>query len=148
MGGPTRVRTTRVIFEVSNRVQVRHHEHDGYIVFDWSSFTIKLHEIESVHEAALATALKERCLYYLADTSRVRDVLPQDVIQWWGRSWVPKLGQAGVRAIVTVTPTSALAALSTRSWQAEVLRGITMLNVPTFAQADAAIKRHQADKAP
>lgn len=147
MGGPTRVRTTRVIFEVASRVQVRHHEQDGYIVFDWSSFTIKLHEIEHAHEAALAAAQNERCLYYLADTSKVRDVLPQDVIQWWGRIWVPKLGQAGLRAIVTVTPTSALAALSTRSWQAEVIEGITVLNVPTFAQADAAIKRQQATTA-
>jgi hypothetical protein len=132
-----------LIFDVTDRVQVRHHSHEGYIVFDWSSFTIKLNEIEPLHEAALAAAQVDGCLYYIADTSKVRDVLPQDVIQWWGRIWVPKLSQAGLRAIVTVTPASALAALSTRSWQAAVIEGITMMNVPTFAQADAAIKRLQ-----
>lgn len=96
------------------------------------------------HERALATAQRSGSLWYIADTSKVRDVLPQEVIQWWGRVWVPRLTQAGLRAIVTVVPSSALASLSTRSWQAEVVGGITLLNTPNFEQAVAAIRRLKA----
>jgi hypothetical protein len=130
----------RLIHETPQRVQVRIRASRGYVVFDWSSFSIKLDEIEIAHRKALAAAEAERCLYYIADTSKVRDVLPQEVIAWWGSVWVPKLAKAGLRAIVTVVPGSALASLSTRSWQAGVVAGITMLNAPTLSRAKAAVE--------
>lgn len=130
----------RIIHETPNRVQARHCAEDGYIIFDWSSFAISLDEIRTLHEESLAAVVKERCLFYIADTSKVRDVFAQEVIEWWGHTWVPKLREAGLLAIVTVVPSSELAALSTRSWQAEVQDGISMLNTPNLANALGAIK--------
>jgi hypothetical protein len=130
----------RIIHEAPNRVQVRHCAQGGYIIFDWSSFAISLHEIQTLHAKALEAVVEERCFFYIADTSKVRDVFPQEVIEWWGRTWVPELRKAGLIAIVTVVPSSALAALSTRSWQAEVLDGISMLNTANLANAVGAIK--------
>lgn len=138
----------RLVHETPRRVKLRVCASGGYIVFDWSSFSIKLGEIMILHEKALAAARDEHALYYIADTSKVRDVLPQEVIQWWGQVWVPKLIQARLCAIVTVVPPSALASLSTRSWQAEVVGGILLSNTATFEEAVAAVQLHQAQHRP
>lgn len=129
-----------IIYEKPQHIQVVYHPNKNFIVFDWTDFTVTLAEIQELHEKALATAQEKRCYYYIAETSKVRNVLPQQVVKWWGQVWVPKMVEAGLQAIVTVLSTSALATRSTHAWQAEVIGGITMIDVRTFSAAEAVIK--------
>ena len=134
-----------IIYEKHNYIKVVYHPDKNYIVFDWTDFLVTLDEIRELHEKALNVALLKKCYFYIAETSKVRSVLRQEVIRWFGDVWVPKLVAAKIKAIVTVVPTSSLAKLSTRSWQAVVLDGIMMKNVKNVAEAEAAIRELQAD---
>jgi hypothetical protein len=134
-----------LIYEKPNHIQVVYYPNENFILFDWTNFRVTLAEIRELHEKALATAQEKGCYYYIAETSKVRNILPGDVIRWWGEVWVPKLVAAGLRAIVTVVPssTSTLATLSTHDWQVVVVGGITMKNVKSFSAAKALIKTLQ-----
>ena len=137
-----------LIYEKPGCVRVEYKPVGGYILLDWTSFMIQMAEIQELHQKTLAAAKQYHCYYYLAETSRVRTVFLKEIIRWWGDVWVPKLAEAGLKAIVTVVPESALALLSTRSWQAEVTQGITMKNVKTLAEAIAAIRELQQARRP
>ncbi|MCG8377549.1 MAG: hypothetical protein MI702_13820, partial [Chlorobiales bacterium] len=65
--------------------------------------------------------------------------LPGEVVDWWGETWVPKLVEAGLKAIVTVVPSNAIAHMSTDSWQTKVTGGITQKNVKTLEEAHALV---------
>jgi hypothetical protein len=131
-----------LIYEKPNFIQVVYYPEKNYIVFDWTDFLVTLEDIQELHTKALATAQANNCYYYIADTSKVHTVLRQEVLRWWGDVWVPRLTEAGLKP-VTVVPTSALGLLSTRSWQADVVGGITMINVKTFAEAETAVRKLQ-----
>jgi hypothetical protein len=132
-----------IIYEKPGYIQVVYHPDKNYVVFDWTDFLVTLEEIQELHKKALTLAQEKGCYYFIAETSRVTTVLRHDVLKWWGEVWVPTLDKAGLRAIVTVVPSSAIATLSTHVWQAQVEGGITMMNVRSFADADAAIKELQ-----
>lgn len=133
-----------IIYEKPHYIQVVYHPDKNFIVFDWTDFMVTLNEIKELHEKALITAQEKNCYYYIAETSKVRTVLRQQVISWWGEVWVPKLVEAGLQAIVTVVPTSTLATLSTYDWQGVVVSGIMMKNVKDFAEAEIVIKELQS----
>ena len=84
-------------------------------------------------------AKRHNCRHYVADTSKVTNVLRQDVIAWWGSTWVPALAKFGLRAVITVLPKSAVANMSTGSWQREVVGGIQMMNVASRAEAESVL---------
>lgn len=132
-----------IVYEKPGCVRVEYRPMENFILLDWTAFTTSMAEIQELHEKTLAAAKQHHCYYYLAETSKVRTVFLREIIRWWGDIWVPKLAAAGLKAIVTVVPTSALAQLSTRSWQAEVTAGITMRNVKSFAEATAIIRELQ-----
>jgi hypothetical protein len=88
---------------------VSHNRTKNYILFDWSNFNVTLAEIQAAHAKALDAARRTSCHTYIADTSRVANTLRQDVIEWWGGTWVPELARYGLRSIVTVVPDRALA---------------------------------------
>jgi hypothetical protein len=127
------------IFSKPGIVTVSYNARRNYVLFDWTSFAVTLDEIRTLHAAALAAAQKHNCRTYVAETAKVTNTLRQDVIEWWGTVWVPRLAEAGLRAIITVQPTSAIASLSTRSWQRTVVEGITMINVGSLPDAEAAL---------
>ena len=53
---------------------------------------------------------------------------------------VPKLQEAKIRGVVTVVPSSsAIARISTPSWQAEVVGSITMKDVSSLKEAETFI---------
>lgn len=128
-----------VVYDKPGYIQVVYDSAENIMVFDWTSFMVTLPEIQELHRKALEMARKKLCLDFVAETSRVQNVLRQDVIEWWGNVWVPELVKAGLRSIVTVVPTKAISQLSTASWQAKVVGPITMKNVASFAEAKAAV---------
>lgn len=134
------------IYSKPGYITVSYDEADHVIIFDWTKFTVTLDEIKELHQKALKTAQERKCYDYIAETSKVRTALPQPVIKWWGQEWIPELVKAGLRSITTVVPSSAIAKLSTRSWQTEVIEGITMKNVQSLQEAKAFVNelRQQA----
>jgi hypothetical protein len=128
-----------VLFEKPGRVVVSYDARKDYVLFDWSSFNVTLDEIQTLHQKALDGAKRHNCRTYIADTSKVRNALPQDVVGWWSGTWVPVLAGYGLRTIVTVLPTSAVANMSTTSWQRQVVDGIATINVTSLAEAESAI---------
>jgi hypothetical protein len=125
------------IYSKPGCITVSYDEVDHVVIFDWTKFVVALDEIKELHQKALKIAQERDCYDYIAETSKVKSALPQPVIEWWGQEWVPELVKAGLRSITTVVPSSAIAKLSTRSWQTEVVDGITMKNVQTLQEAKA-----------
>src|SRR4051794_33662303 len=115
-----------LIFEKPGYITVTYHPTGDYVLFDWTNFMVTLGEIQTIHEKALSAARRHNCRNYIADTVQVTTTLRPEVVAWWGTTWVPVLAEFGLRAIVTVLPKSALATLSTGSWQREVVGGISM----------------------
>jgi hypothetical protein len=130
-----------IIYEKPGYIQVVHRPELNYIVFDWTNFLVTLAEIKELHQKALATAQEKHCYYYVAETSRVTTTLRPEVIRWWADEWVASMAAAGIRGIVTVVPKAAIAALSTHSWQSQVINGIEMKNVKSLAEAEAVIQQ-------
>jgi hypothetical protein len=126
-----------ILYECKGFLEVDYVEEGDYIAFSWVDFSISFAEIKRAHEAALDFATRRLCFRYLADCSRARDALSPEVIVWWRKTWVPALVAAGVTRIVTVVPSSTLAALSNRDWQRDPERRIEMLNVESLAAAVA-----------
>ena len=134
-----------IIYENAKYIKVVYLPEKNYIVFDWVDFLIPLADIKELHEKALTAAQQNQCYYYMAQTAKVTTVLSSEIIKWWADEWVPKLIAAGIRAIVTVVPSTAIAAMSTHSWQAQVIGSITMMNAKSIDDAEAIIKQLQAN---
>jgi hypothetical protein len=128
-----------LVYEKPGCVQISYLPDKNIILLDWDTFGITRDELGELHEKALQTARANNCHYYLADTSRVRDAFDVDIVKWWGTVWVPKLVKGGIRGIVTVAPASAIATMSTRSWQSQLVAGIFTKNVQSRASALATI---------
>jgi hypothetical protein len=133
--------TVKAIYEKPGHLVVSHNPAKNYILFDWTNFNVTLDEIRSAHKQALDAAKGADCRTYIADTSKVANTLRQDVIEWWGGTWVPELARYGLKAIVTVVPEKALAKLSTGTWQKQVVSGIAMTNVSTLAEAESQVTK-------
>lgn len=129
-----------IIYEKPGYIQVVHRAELNYIVFDWTDFLVTLEEIQELHQKALTVAQQKQCHYYVAETSKVSTVLRSEVIKWWADEWVPAMAAANIRGIITVVPKSAIAALSTHSWQSQVINGINMKNVRNIEEAEAQIE--------
>jgi|GEM_PF-2912416 len=128
------------LFECPGFLEVRNDEGKGYIIFDWSDFSISLREIKKAHEAALNAARASGCRFFIAECSRARDSLLPEVIQWWRSDWVPRLAAEGIR-IVSVEPRSALSILSSRDWQRDTGAGLEITQVATLKEAEALLGR-------
>lgn len=137
-----------LIYEKQGYIQVRYQPEKDYIIFDWTNFLVTLAEITELHTRALAAAREKGCYYYIAETSRVTNMLRPEVIRWWADDWVPRLNDAGLKAIITVVPSVALAAMSTHSWQAQVIGSITMLNARSLPDAEALLADLQHESSP
>jgi hypothetical protein len=130
-----------IVFEKAGYLVVSHNAAKDYILFDWTNFNVSLDEIKVAHEKALEVAKRHNCRHYVADTSKVTNALRQDIISWWGSTWVPTLAKFGLRTVATVLPKSAVANMSTNSWQRQVVDGIEMINVGSRAEAESALTR-------
>jgi hypothetical protein len=130
-----------IIYEDPRYIKATYEAEKGYILFDWVDFLIPLEDIKVLHAKALDIVINKQCPYYIAETSKVTTVLRPEVIEWWADIWVPKIAEAGTKAIITVVPTTAIAAMSTHSWQVQVVAGIVMQNAKTLAEAEAVIKK-------
>lgn len=134
----------QVLDEQPGIISLEYHKDRGFVVFNWTSFNIMIEDIRRIFPKALELTRQGKAYYYIAETSKVKNVLQKEIIDWWGNVWVPKLVQAGLKGIVTVVPSSALATASTNTWQAEVVNGITMKNVKSFVEAMMVVKQLQA----
>lgn len=132
-----------IIHEIPNFIQVSYHDDKHYILFDWTDFYVTLDEIKTIHHKAFETALDKQCFYYIAETSKVKNILRPEVLTWFGSEWVPVLSKGGLKAIITVVPSSGLATLSTRDWQSGVVGTIIQKNVRNLAEAEAYILQLQ-----
>jgi hypothetical protein len=128
-----------VVFEKPGYLVVSYNAAKDYILFDWANFNVTLDEIKVAHLKALEAAKRHDCRHYVADTSKVTNALRQDIISWWGSVWVPTLARFGLRSVVTVLPKSAVATMSTNSWQRQVVDGIQMINVASRADAESVL---------
>ena len=129
-----------IIYEKPAYIQVVYRPELNYIVFDWTDFLVTLAEIKELHQKALTVAQEKQCHFYVAETSKVSTVLRSDVIKWWAEEWMSAMVAGGIEGIITVVPKSAISALSTHSWQSQVVNGIQMKNVKSLAQAEEAIQ--------
>ena len=127
------------IHEIPNFIQVSFQEEKNYILFDWTNFSVSLEEIQTIHHKAFETAVEKHCMYYIAETSRVKNILRPEVLDWFAKEWVPVLSAGGLKAVITVVPLFGLATLSTRDWQANVVSQIFQKNVRNLAEAEACI---------
>jgi hypothetical protein len=130
-----------VVYDKPGYLVISHNAAKDYILFDWTSFNVTLDEIKMAHEKALEAAKRYNCRHYVADTSKVTNALRQDIIAWWGSTWVPTLAKFGIRTVATVLPKSAVATMSTTSWQRQVVEGIQMINVASRAEAESALAK-------
>jgi hypothetical protein len=128
-----------LVYECPGFLRVVFVEDAEYFVFEWEDFSISLEEIRRAHAAALTAAVAKTCFRYIAQCARARDSLLPEVVVWWRRTWVPGLIAAGVRRIVTVVPSSTLAALSNRDWQRELQDGLELINVGSLDEAVRAL---------
>jgi hypothetical protein len=125
------------ICEKPGYITISYNPDKKYVLHDWTSFLLTLDEIRPAFQTTLDFARRHGVYHYIAETSRVTDTLRQDVLDWWGTTWVPTLAKYGLKAIITVVPTSsALARLSTKRWQGQVVDGITMANAASLAEAE------------
>jgi hypothetical protein len=129
-----------IIYEKPQYIQVVYRPKLNYILFDWTNFLVTLAEIKDLHKKALATAQEKQCHYYIAETSKVTTTLLPEVIKWWSDEWVAAMAVGQIRGIATVVPKAAIAALSTHSWQSQVVNGIKMKNAKSLLEAEAIIQ--------
>jgi hypothetical protein len=125
------------IYEKPGHVVTSYNARLNYVLLKWADFQLTLDEIKALHVATLDTARKYKCFHYIADTARVANAFPQDVIRWWGEIWVPQLVAYGLKAIITIVPSKAMAQLSTKRWQGYVVGEIAQANVASLAEAEA-----------
>jgi hypothetical protein len=128
-----------VLFECPGYLRVLYVEGKSYIVFAWEDFSIPLDQLKKAHEIALSFAGKQKCPRYIADCSRARDSLLPEAIVWWRSEWVPRLIASSLNRIITIVPSSTLAALSNRDWQRDLNEGMELVNVESLAEAEAAL---------
>ncbi|MBF5042432.1 hypothetical protein FGE12_08470 [Aggregicoccus sp. 17bor-14] len=57
---------------------------------------------------------------WIADTRNTRGAMLLEDQEWLAKAGLPALRQVGIRAVITITPTSALTAASNRRWQASL----------------------------
>ncbi len=135
-----------LIYEEKNCLKLFNKSNLKYILFDWESFSISLEGIKKAHQVALDNLLKNGYKTYVAETSRVKTALSQDILTWWEKEWIPKLDKNGLKLVVTVLPTTALANLSTKSWQKPVEIGnIHSKNVLSLEEAEEYIRHYWAN---
>lgn len=124
-----------VIYKKEGFITVKYDAMNHVIIFDWINFVIPLKELQELFEKTLKASREKQCFKYIAETSKVSSALRKDAVEWWGNVWVPVLDKAGLKCIITVLPQSAIANMSTRSWQQEVVGNIVMQNVKSLDDA-------------
>ena len=67
-------------------------------------------------EAQLKCARQDDAKVVIVDTSKAKGVLKQEDQEWFGTYLFPKLQAAGIKAIITIVPSDALAKLTARQW--------------------------------
>jgi hypothetical protein len=122
------------IYEKLGFITVTFYERPRHILFDWTSFAIPFADLKDLFMKAYDVGVARGAKTLIAETSKVKDVLFNDAVQWWGDVQVPRLSKAGIVRIITVVPQTSLGRWSTKSWQG-VVAGIELHNVGTLADA-------------
>ncbi len=128
------------IYKKDGFLHVYYDEINKYIVFKWASFAIRLEDIQEAHARALDALQRTGATTYVAETSEVKGVLSDAILEWWGKTWMPKLVSGGLKQVITVVPKSALGRMSTKEWQAVNFGGIVTKNCRDMAEANAFIR--------
>jgi len=124
----------QVIYKKDNYITVSFQEKPLHIVFDWSRLAVNLEELKELHMKAYEFVLSKKVKTLIADTSKVKDVLYKECIEWFGNEQVPRLSKVGVKRIITVVPKTALSRITTKSWQGAV-EGIELHNADSLEDA-------------
>lgn len=136
-----------VIYDAPGYLKIVHEEEKGYIAFQWEKFGIPFDKALEGHKAALETAKRKNCPYYLANTANAKGTLLPTVVDWFVNTWIPVLKKEGLVAVITVVPTtSSLAKMSTKSWQAFDNTGLIMGDVNSVAEAEDTFRQIKASK--
>jgi hypothetical protein len=117
------------IYEKLGFVVVSYNPTKNFIVFDWTRYFVTLEEIKELHTKALEFARIKGVKTFVADTVKVKDVFLEECTDWFAKVQIPRLSEAGIKRIVTITPETALGRLSTKTWQAKI-SGIELYSVP------------------
>ena len=128
------------VYEKTGFLKVTFNKEKKYVMFKWIKFGLSLESLKVAHQKALDILLANNCYNYIAETSQATGLLSQSVIEWWTNEWVPKLQKSGIKAIVTVIPSSVFATYSTKDWQSAVAGNIIMKNVASLEEAEAFLK--------
>ena len=134
------------IFLEKPYLKIKYYPEKGYILFKWHRFNITLSQMKIAHKKALKIAEETKCFYYIADTSEAELTLTPEVIGWWRTEWVPKLLEAGIKAILTIMPKNFLAKYSTDAWHLADYKNIIMKNFENLEKAEKFLKKITSGK--
>ncbi len=134
------------IFTERPYLKVKYYPRKGYILFKWHKFNIDLSQLKIAHKKALKIAEDKKCFYYVADSSEAELTLTPEAIGWWRSEWVPKMREAGIKAIVTILPNNYLSLYSTNAWHLADFKNIILKNVKNLEEAENFIKKLSSDK--
>ncbi len=135
------------IFTEKSFLKVKYYPLKGYILFKWHKLNIDLSQLRIAHKKALKIAKEKKCYYYIADTSEATLTLTPEVIGWWRYEWVPKMQEAGIKAIITILPNNFLSLYSTDDWHLADYKNIILQNVKNLDEAEILIKKLSSNSA-
>lgn len=84
------------------------------VVVEWDS----LYDGDIVRESCEAQLekVKQGARFLIIETSKSKGVPPQDVQNWFGETLFPAFDKAGLKAMITVVPESALSRMAAKNW--------------------------------
>ena len=129
------------IFKERPYLKIKYYPEKGYILFRWQRFNITLSQLKIAHKKALKIAEEAKCFYYIVDSSEVELTLSPEVLGWWRSEWVPKLLDAGIKAILTVMPGNFLSKYSTEAWHTADYKNIILKNFKNIEEAERFLKK-------
>ncbi len=121
------------------------------VIYDFGMKTIIAHwdnlgphnYVQLCTKAQLACVRQDKAKVIIMDTAKAKGVMNLTDQAWLGTYLFPELYKAGLRAVITVTPTEATTKLSTQRWnRTGQLSEISFVEVSSFEAAREIAKRY------
>jgi hypothetical protein len=123
------------VFEEPGIARVHWEASARAIRVEWLSFNPSS-SLRKVLARGLTECQRHHAVAWIADTRTTRGAMLLEDQEWLAKVGLGALRQAGLKAVITVTPSTALAAASNRRWQANLTSPEwSVLEVPTLEEA-------------
>lgn len=121
------------IFSVEGVADADFFGSESTLVIHWHSFHDTRGVID-VMKKGYDAVQKHRVRVWVADTQNTRGAMSDEAQAFIAES-VPKFESAGLEAVLTVTPQSAVTSMSNRRWQGQVRKDFLMQEVGSVEEA-------------